>query len=281
MTLVVAVGLCTVDVVQRVTRLPKPGEKLQSLSVEVAAGGPAANASVAISALGGRARLSTVLGKHPLARLAAEDLATCGVELRDALPHRADPPAVSAVSVRASDGERTVVSHNAMGIEAPPQVDLRNADALLLDGHHPTMALHAAQAAKDQGIPTILDAGSWKPVLTELLQYIDICACSATFASPALLTSPVVIRTNGPDPVTWSTGETQGRVPARRVRAKDTAGAGDVWHGALALAVARLGKVPTATELPRLIEYANQAAAVRIQHEGARAWVEPMRNHML
>jgi sugar/nucleoside kinase (ribokinase family) len=275
-TLVVAVGLCTVDVVQRVRTLPAPGEKVQSLSVEFAAGGPATNAAVAVAALGGPARLSTVLGAHPLARLAAEDLASCGVELVDALPDRRSPPAVSAVSVRTADGERTVVSHNASGMSAPSTVDLSGADALLLDGHHPTLALQAAQAAQARGIPVVLDAGSWKPVLTELLSYVDVCACSAVFAAPEPLTNPVVIRTNGPAPVTWSAGTTHGEVPAPTVKARNTSGAGDVWHGAFTLAVARLGRVPTAAELPPMIEYANRAAAVRVQHEGARAWVEPM-----
>lgn len=276
MTLVVAVGLCTVDLVQRVAELPAPGQKVQSESVEVAAGGPAANAAVAVAALGGRARLSTVLGAHPLARLAAEDLSACGVELADALPDRAAPPAVSAVSVRASDGERTVVSHNAAGVSAPPVTDLSGADVLLLDGHHPDLALTAARAARSRGIPVVLDAGSWKPVLTDLLSFVDICACSAAFESRIPLDNPVVTRTNGPDPVTWQAGGTSGEVPVPPVETRDTAGAGDVWHGAFALAVARLGRVPGAADVPILIDYANRAAAVRIQHEGARAWVKPM-----
>lgn len=276
MTTVVAVGLCTVDLVQRVPELPAPGDKVQSLSVEVAAGGPAANAAVAVAALGGRARLSTVLGAHPLARLAADDLLACGVELTDALPDRLEPPAVSAVSVRQSDGERTVVSHNAAGVSAPPVTDLSDADALLLDGHHPALALDAARAARERGIPVVLDAGSWKPVLTELLPYVDVCACSATFTSEVPLDNPVVIRTHGPDPVTWEAGGASGEVPVAPVAVRDTAGAGDVWHGAFTLAVARLGRVPAAADVPELVEYANRAAAVRIGHEGARAWVTPM-----
>jgi sugar/nucleoside kinase (ribokinase family) len=275
-TTVVAVGLCTVDLVQRVPELPAPGDKVQSLSVEVAAGGPAANAAVAVAALGGRARLSTVLGAHPLARLAADDLSACGVELTDALPDRLEPPAVSAVSVRQSDGERTVVSHNAAGVSAPPVTDLSDADALLLDGHHPALALDAARAARERGIPVVLDAGSWKPVLTELLPYVDVCACSATFTSEVPLDNPVVIRTHGPDPVTWEAGGASGEVPVAPVAVRDTAGAGDVWHGAFTLAVARLGRVPAAADVPELVEYANRAAAVRIGHEGARAWVTPM-----
>ena len=276
MPLVVAVGLCTVDLVQRVSTLPAPGEKVQAESVEVTAGGPAANGAVAVAALGGRARLSTVLGAHPLARLAAEDLTACGVELADALPDRTAPPPVSAVSVRTSDGERTVVSHNAAGVTAPPAVDLSDADVLLLDGHHRALALAAARTARARGIPVVLDAGSWKPVLTELLPMVDVCACSATFESPVPLDNPVVIRTNGPDPVSWQASGTNGKVPVPPAKVRDTAGAGDVWHGAFALAVARLGHVPDATEVPAMVEYANRAAAVRIRYEGARAWVKPM-----
>ncbi len=276
MTAVVAVGLCTVDLIQRVPELPAPGQKVQSLSVEVAAGGPAANAAVAVAALGGRARLFTVLGAHPLARLAADDLSACGVQLLDTLPDRTEPPAVSAVSVRSSDGERTVVSHNAAGVSAPPVTDLPDADALLLDGHHPALALAAARAARERGIPVVLDAGSWKPVLAELLSYVDVCACSASFAAEVPLDNPVVIRTHGPDPVTWRAGGASGAVPVAPVAVRDTAGAGDVWHGAFTLAVARLGRVPAAVDVPGLVEYANRAAAVRIGHEGARAWVTPM-----
>ena len=276
MTVVVAVGLCTVDLVQRVTALPAPGEKVQSDSVEIAAGGPAANAAVAVAALGARARLSTVLGAHPLAQLASTDLSECGVEVMDVLPDRTAPPPVSAVSVRTSDGERTVVSHNAEGVSAPPSVELADADVLLLDGHHPELAMQAARQARRQGIPVVLDAGSWKPVLADLLSYVDVCACSSAFRSPSPLTNPVVIRTNGAGPVTWSAGADSGEVAVPPVAARDTVGAGDVWHGAAALAVGRLGRVPTGADLPALIEFANRVAGVRVQHEGARAWVEPM-----
>jgi sugar/nucleoside kinase (ribokinase family) len=275
--LVVTVGLCTVDLVQRVAKLPAPGEKVQSASVELAAGGPAANAAVAVAALGGTVRLSTVLGSHPLAQLASRDLAACGVEVTDVLPYRVAPPAVSAVSVRESDGERTVVSHNAAGVAAAADVELGGAGCLLLDGHHPELALRAARAARALGIPVLLDAGSWKPVLADLLSFVDICACSASFASPAELTNPVVIRTAGPDPVRWTAGDAGGEVEVAPVEVRDTVGAGDVWHGAAALAVARLGRVPSAAEVPGVIGFANRAAAVRIGHEGARAWVAPMR----
>lgn len=274
MTVLLA-GLCTIDVVQRVSELPAPGEKVQSLSVDVAAGGPATNAAVTVAALGGDARLLTVLGSHPLADLARADLRACGVDLVDVAPDWAEPPALSAVAVRDSDGERTVVSRNAAQSPEPHGTpwETGNVSALLVDGHHPRLALASARWAKAQGVPVVLDAGSWKPVLDELLPLVDIAACSAHFRAPGadLLDRGVtaVVTTAGPDPVRWRTATGSGEVPVPAVDAKDTLGAGDVWHGALAYGVGRF-------ELPELIRYANGIAAERVRHVGPRAWVGRM-----
>ncbi|HWD04669.1 MAG TPA: PfkB family carbohydrate kinase [Amycolatopsis sp.] len=272
-------GLCTVDVVQRVSQFPAPGEKVQSLRVDVAAGGPATNAAVTVAALGAGATLVTVVGAHPLAALAHGDLLACGVDVVDLDPDRADPPPVSAVVVRDSDGERTVVSRNAAagGSLAVPDVEplVRDAGAVLVDGHHPELALAVARAARSRGVPVVLDAGSWKPVLDELVPLVDVAACSAHFRAPGVSLRdrgvPVEIRTAGPAPVQWRSEEDSGEVPVavpdNAVEARDTLGAGDVWHGALAYAIARgHGSVPT------WIRHANAVAAERVRHVGPRSW---------
>ncbi|HEX5404011.1 MAG TPA: PfkB family carbohydrate kinase [Pseudonocardiaceae bacterium] len=289
---VLLVGLCTVDVVQRVTELPSPGAKVQSTSVELVAGGPAANASVTVAALGGRAQLVTVLGTHPMATLARDDLTAHGVLVRDTRPDRTEPPAVSAVAVREHDGERVVVSHNAAGVPTGPLPDwpalLAGVGALLVDGHHPELAVAAARAARGRRIPVVLDAGSDKPVLSTLLPLVDVCACSAAFRlgrAGARATEravhdmgvPVMLRTAGNGPVRWSAmaagRQVSGTVRPPAVAAKDTLGAGDVWHGALAHGVATLGHVPTAADLPGLVGLANHVAATRVATVGARAWL--------
>ncbi|GAB2978363.1 PfkB family carbohydrate kinase [Amycolatopsis acidiphila] len=274
MTVLLA-GLCTIDVVQRVAELPEPGEKVQSLSVDVAAGGPATNAAVTVAALGGHARLLTVLGAHPLADLARADLSAYGVDFVDVAPSFVDPPALSAVAVRDRDGERTVVSRNAAHSPTvtgtPWEAD--EVRAVLVDGHHPELALGTARWARSRGVPVVLDAGSWKPVLDELLPLVDIAACSAHFRAPApdLLDRGVaaVITTAGPEPVRWRTATEAGEVPVPAADARDTLGAGDVWHGALAYGVGRF-------ELPELIRFANEVAAQRVRHIGPRAWVREM-----
>ncbi|QWF80766.1 PfkB family carbohydrate kinase [Amycolatopsis sp. CA-230715] len=265
-------GLSTVDVVQRVAEFPAPGEKVQSGSVDVAAGGPAANAAVTVAALGGRAVLHTVLGAHPLAGLARADLESCGVTVVDAAPDHPGPPALSNVVVRERDGERTVVSRNAAEvgpISAPPEPP-EDTRVVLVDGHHPELALHAARWARARGVPVVLDAGSWKPVLDELLPLVDLAACSAHFRAPEpdlhARGVPTVLVSAGPEPVRWSTKDGSGAVGVPRVAARDTLGAGDVWHGALAFGVTLLA-------LPELIGFANEVAAERVRHAGPRSWL--------
>ncbi|GLY67333.1 ribokinase [Amycolatopsis taiwanensis] len=277
---VVLAGLCTVDVVQRVAELPGPGEKVQSLSVDVAAGGPATNAAVTVAALGGSPLLLTALGAHPLAELARADLAACGVEVVDVAPESQVAPAISAVAVRDRDGERTVVSRNAGNVSIPqprPEDYLGTGtcvSAVLVDGHHPELALAVAGWARDRRIPVVLDAGSWKPVLDDLLPLVDTAACSAHFRPPGPGLRdrgvPTVIVTAGPDPVRWWTAEASGAVPVPRTGARDTLGAGDVWHGALAYGTGHL-------ELPELIRFANEVAAERVRHVGPRSWLDSIR----
>nr|BFE71812.1 hypothetical protein GCM10020092_051130 [Actinoplanes digitatis] len=149
---VVCVGLATVDLVQRVERLPGVDEKAEALSADVAAGGPATNAAVTAAALGASVTLVTAVGAHPLGALIRADVAACGVSLLDAAPRATAPPPVSAVTVVRATGQRTIVSRNARGadVTAPPGLAdvLGAADIVLVDGHHPALARAAAACGR-------------------------------------------------------------------------------------------------------------------------------------
>lgn len=292
---VVLAGLTTVDLVQRVDAIPEPGEKVRAESVELVAGGPAANAAVTVAALGGHATLLTGLGSHPLAQVAHNDLRRHQVRVVDLAADHAGPPTVSAVTVRARDGERTVVSYNAADLDLPPPDAADSlvaaADAVLLDGHHPRLALATAMVAHRHGVPVVLDAGSFKPIFVELLPLVQVCAGSASFRLPGKPDArdtelavhdvgvPVVIRTHGPRPVTWSyrspQGIVDGTVDAVEITARDTLGAGDVWHGALAYEIATATGLAWSPEiLRRVIGRANLVAARRVRRVGPRAWLD-------
>ncbi len=307
---VVCVGLATVDVVHRVDRIPGIDEKAQATSFEAATGGPAANAAVTAAALGASVTLVTVVGAHPLGQLIRQDLDAHRVTLLDAVPLGSEPPPVSAVAVLARTGQRTIISRNAAGLHAPAPRGLARvvaaADAVLVDGHHPALAVAAAHAARRAGRPLVVDAGSWRPVMAELLPSADVVACSAAFRHPdavadtadethtaagidagaridaghdldaataaALRAAGVrhVAVTHGAEPVRWWSPGRAGTTPVPPVTAVDTAGAGDAFHGALTVAVAR---DPEVSDLPAALRYAVKVAGIRVVHAGPRAWL--------
>lgn len=191
--LLVCCGLTTLDVVQRVGRVPGPDEKLVALGLDVTFGGPAANAAATAAALGVPTVLVTALGCGPVSGLVRAGLTAAGVRVVDlAVDDPGDPP-VSSVLVTASTGQRAVVSTNATlrpddlgaaaGAAAGPSLD--GATALLVDGHHLAAGVVLAAAARERGIPVLLDGGSWKPGLQSLLAHVDVAVVSADFVVPA------------------------------------------------------------------------------------------------
>jgi len=285
-------GLCTFDLIQAVPRLPGPNEKVTAAGQLTAAGGPATNAAVTFAFLGGQATLLTGVGRHSLAAGMRADLRDAGVRLVDAAEADDSPPAVSSILVTQGTGDRCVVSRNAAGQALDPPPDLAGlveaAQAVLVDGHHPALAIAAAQAARDRRRPCILDGGSWKPVTAELLPYVDIAVCSADFRPPGhqatsagdtldyLLDSGVrwAAVTDGPRPVRWAS-RARGRQPDSPVpvtEVADTLGAGDVFHGAFTRAIAArpvLGE----NELATALQFAAAVAAYSCQTFGTRAWM--------
>lgn len=278
------VGLTTLDVVHTVGTAPAPNDKVTALRQEIAAGGPAANAAVTFAALGGDATLITALGTHPLARVAADELASRRVTVVDATPTAVEAPPVSLVRVVDATGERSVSSTNASGVTAapPPGIDglASSVDVVLVDGHHAELALAAADAARRAHVPVLLDGGSWKPSLHRLLALVDAAICSADFEAPgglstvdSLLDAGVMSAavTRGSDPISWATRAEHGTLSPPRVPVRDTLAAGDAFHGAAAFAMARGDDWRTA------LEFAMTVAAVRVQHAGPRDWLLALR----
>jgi len=280
------VGLATLDLVQRVPQRPGVNEKVVAQRSDIAAGGPAAVAAVTFGALGGRSVLLSALGPGPVARLAAAELDRTGVHIVDAWSAGTDL-SISAITVVDDTGQRSVVSRNAEDLTAVPPADLLalvgDADVVLIDGHHPELAVAAARAAQAVGIPVVLDCGSPKPVYAELVPLADAVVCSACFVADAdrsdaaaatLLAdgARLVAMTAGAAPVRWWTRQDSGVLMVPWVAVRDTVGAGDVLHGAVAFARAR-----GVTDPERVLRFGIAVAALRVQHVGPRAWLGDQR----
>jgi sugar/nucleoside kinase (ribokinase family) len=280
------VGLATLDLVQRVGQPPGVNEKVVAQCSDLAAGGPAAVAAVTFGALGGRSVLLSALGPGPVARLAAAELDRAGVHIVDAWAAGTDL-SISAITVVDDTGQRSVVSRNAKDLTAVPPAELPtlvgDTDVVLIDGHHPQLAVAAARAAQAVGVPVVLDCGSPKPVYAELVPLADAVVCSAGFATDsdrsdtaaaALLAdgARLVAMTAGAAPVRWWTRQDSGALMVPRVAVRDTLGAGDVLHGAVAFARAR-----GMTDPVRVLSFGIAVAVLRVQHVGPREWLGDQR----
>ncbi|MDH6431620.1 sugar/nucleoside kinase (ribokinase family) [Streptomyces sp. SAI-144] len=283
------VGLCTVDVIQLVDHVPGSDEKLTAREQVVAAGGPAANAAVTFSHLGGGARLLTGIGSHPLGVAVAADLRKLGVSVSDLAADSVEPPAVSSILVTESSGDRAVASTNATGYRLTPPDDLdalvAACDIVEFDGHHMELATAIARAARAAGRRTVLDGGSWKAGTEELLPSIDVAVCSDDFRPPGTHTPADVLRflrehgvvwsavSRGARPIEWAGPEVGGTVDVPAVRVADTLGAGDVLHGALTHHLATQGDL-TPYGFGAALRAAAVVAARACASFGTRAWMQ-------
>lgn len=300
-------GLVVVDVIQLVEAPPGPDEKIVAHDQAVAAGGPACNAAVAFAALGGSAELAAPVGGGPLGGLVRADLSECGVGIIDCLaPEVAGPGSglsVSSCTVTASTGERSVVSTNGRApVDPAPLLErLRTIDdgsatapdVVLIDGHNPVLAEIALEVADRHRIVSVMDAGSWKDSAAHLLGRCDVVAPSARFAPPG--TDPAdhgavadwllragtraVVITQGAGPVLWWCQGEHGAVEPPSTRVVDTLGAGDVFHGALAHALAgrdRSSGGIAPADLVEAIAAAARTAALSTASFGTRGWLRSM-----
>lgn len=278
-------GLATLDVIHRIDAPPGPNQKITAHAQFVAAGGPAANAAVTFAALGGRAVLLTALGQGTIAETITAELREQGVEVIDIAPMLRDVAPVSSVAVLEATGERSVIGGDATGLRAPrPDPEqvrelLTGADVVLLDGHHPELARAVRDEAQLAAVPSVLDAGRWKPIMDELIGAVTDVVASADFRTPGASTADdtaielqsrgatTVVTTAGPDPVQCWQGGRRGEIAVPQIQAVDTLGAGDVFHGAYAYALA------AGADVEERIRYAAEVAAIRCSMVGPRSWV--------
>lgn len=278
---VFSLGIATLDYVYSVEHMPTRGEKYRSRDLAVVGGGCAGNASVAIARLGGRSWLATrladdLVGDEIVAGLAREEVDT---SFARRVPGLRSP--VSAILVDAA-GERMVVSYSdpAMpeDVDWLPKALPEGAGAVLADTRWGEGALAALKLARRAGVPGVLD-GDRKPPHPELVATASHVAFSAQalrevsgeedprlgLAKIAQGTATWLAVTLGKEGVLFVENGEVAHLPAFEVETIDTLGAGDVWHGAFALALAEGEDERSA------IRFASATAALKCTRFGGRA----------
>lgn len=278
---VFCLGIATLDYVYSVETMPTRGEKYRSRGLTVVGGGCAGNASVAIARLGGTCWLATRLADDLTGNEIVAELQREGVDTRFARRVEGRRSPVSAILVDAQ-GERMVISYSdpAMPEETGwlPASLPEGTRSVLTDTRWGEGALAALKLARTAGIPGVLD-GDRRPPHPDLVATASHVAFSQQalaeisgeddphtgLAKVAAGLSTWLAVTLGKQGVLYlEQGEVR-HVRAFPVDAVDTLGAGDVWHGAFALALAEgQGEVEA-------IRFASAAAAIKCTRFGGRS----------
>lgn len=299
-----AIGHACWDLVATVPAFPIEDEKQEITDLQESGGGPAANAACLAARWGLRVALAAVVGDDRRGQAAVAELAACGVDcgLVELRPGHVTP--TSIVLVNAESGSRTIINRKQpaaalqldfTGLQAAPLASPR---VLLFDGHE-REASEAALAAFPQAV-SILDAGSVRAGTLALAGRVTHLAASARFArqvtgidpradagAAACAVQALRARYPGPQSVTITLGAAgviaapagalpgaRGEAPAQRwpapvVRVVETTAAGDIWHGALAYALARELAFDAAVRL------AIAAASDSVTRPGGRSSMPP------
>jgi sulfofructose kinase len=283
-TRVVCVGLAVLDVVFEVEHLPAGSGKNFARALRHVGGGPAANGAVTVSRLGGSAAFVGAVGDDVTGTRIAADLAAEAIDTTYLEVVAGTTSPTSAVLVDAA-GERMIVNHLDPSLHAGAAADASafvGADAVLADLRWPAGAQVGLEAAAASGVPGVLDYDLTTPIDDAPLL---AAASHIAFAAPALAarsgtsdpadglrwmaerTDAWVAVTVGADGVYWLDDGTVRHLPAFSVEVVDTLGAGDVFHGALALALAN-GRPPRDA-----VHQASAAAALKCTRPGGRAGI--------
>ncbi|WP_037079968.1 sugar kinase [Rhizobium sp. CCGE 510] len=282
---VLCVGAAVLDTLFRVHSLPTGQGKILPYDMLQVAEGMASSAAFAIARLGGNASLWGAVGDDATGERIIADLSNSGIDTSGMAHVAGARSAVSTILVD-DQGERLIVPFYDAGlhemVKPVTKQDVSAFDAVLVDVRWPKLALRTLLAAREAGRPGVLDGDVAGDGVIEMLAP---SASHIVFSQPAAerLTGAAeppkavgllkrkfehafISVTSGEDGSFWF-DERAGEIfhlAAPKVRAVDTLAAGDIFHGAFALAVAE--GMPIA-ETMRL---SSMAAALKCQVFGGR-----------
>lgn len=272
---VVGVGHVALDHVFSLGGRMKIGGKNPAQRQRSLVGGMTANAVLAARRLGATARIVSPVGHDLALPLFRAHFEREGIDASGLHPVGAASSSVSAVVVDPR-GERTIVNHRGTALTLAPEFEaawLDRAQVLLTDPRCVAWAEAALRHARRRGLPSVLDADA-SPT-TDLQRLVGL-AQWAVFSepgaaayggtdTPAVLAAAlragaaVAVVTQGERGLWWQrAGAPPQAMPAfGPIEAVDTLAAGDVFHGALGVALAEGQSDESA------LRFASAAAAIK------------------
>ena len=184
--LCVGLGLCALDYTFVVDPYPKSDEKIDAIAFSRQGGGPVPTALCALSNFGVATDFVGKCGDDPDGQAIRDELAQFGVGTTSLILDSASRTPRAFILVEKSTGKRTVVLDRtkiyALRTDEINEELLYDTKYLLIDGREIEQTLHAAKTVKEYGGEVILDAGSMRRRIDEILKLVDHLLVSHKFA---------------------------------------------------------------------------------------------------
>jgi len=277
---VVGLGQCSIDHVAVVAGFPPFAGKIPMRGYQRLPGGQIATALLACARLGLRTAFVSSVGDDGVAEVVLAPLRAAGVDVSRVLEIPGATSQLALIVVDEGSGERTVLWYRDPRLAIPRErlapADVERGRALHLDAGDPEVAIWAARIARAAGIPVFADVDTVAPGVDDVLRHVDFPIVSTQFAEMrfggaeealhglAGLGARYPVVTLGERGAVGGCGAERCASPAFDIDAKDTTGAGDVFHGAFLVAVLE-GAGPE-----RALRVANAAAAMNCRALGAQ-----------
>jgi ribokinase len=286
---IVVVGSSNTDMILQMERIPRPGETILGGRFSMAAGGKGANQAVAAARAGGQVTLLARVGRDMFGRQAIEGFRRDGIDVQHVVEDEQAPSGVALIFVAASGENSIGVASGANLCLSPADVErgaetIAGADVLVMQLETPLETVRAAASiAAAHQVPVVLNPAPAQPLDDQLLGMITVLTpneseaelltglrvadeTTASKAAEQLRDKGIgqVIVTLGARGAWVSAAGFRGLVPALKVTPVDTTAAGDVFNGALAVAMSE-GK-----SLEQSVQFASAAAALSVTRLGAQ-----------
>ena len=279
----VCVGHSTYDITLPMNEYPEENIKHRLEKHYECGGGPASNGAYLLAKWGMNTTIMSVLGEDYYADKIIESFEEIGANTKY-LEKRSDHATSSSyIIANMSNGSRTVLTSKKPPIRKLSLDTSVDADLILVDGEHPETALQVL--LENPNAISVIDAGRLNPDTKMLGKLVTYLVCSKDFAEEFCNTkidyknheqlvdchkklqkyfnTNVIITLESNGSFTIIDGEYE-RIPSITVKAVDSTGAGDIFHGAFTYGIAKK------FALEDTLKFANIVAGLSVTRLGSK-----------
>ena len=286
---IIVIGSINMDLVIKVSRMPKPGENLFGQSFKMIPGGKGANQAVTVAKLGEKVQFVGKVGRDIFGQKLSKNLKKFRINTNYVFKDDSTSTGVAFIVINEEGENSILIANGANGNLSSEDIKtvesaIESSDLLLLQLEIPLKTVnYAVELSKKHKVPVVLDAGPPHKSFPDFLSKVDILSPneleaealtgikikdlkSAKVAAQKLLNIGVkkVVLKLGASGALLATENEIKHIKGIKVHAIDTTAAGDAFTAGLAVAYAK-GK-----SLEEAVIFANYVGALTVTKFGAQ-----------